>query len=74
MLRAISYLPVRLALGCYKIPKGSHIVGSHAVCDTKTGHSGILVQFEETGIYRIFSAGAVCGVDPYDVRHMLLTQ
>lgn len=74
MLKSISYLPVWLALGTYKVPSDAKIVGSHAVCDTKTGNAGVLIRFEKTGIYRLFSAGAVCSVDPYDVRCMLLTQ
>ena len=73
MLKPISYLPVNLAMGCYKVPSGAKIVGSHAVCDTKNGNSGVLIQFAATGMYQLFSAGVVKSVDPQDVRVMLLT-
>ena len=73
MLKPISYLPVNLALGCYKVTTRKKIVGSHAVCDTKNGNSGVLIQFAATGMYQLFSAGVVKSVDPQDVRVMLLT-
>lgn len=71
MLEYLHYLPVDLVLGCYKIPKNSHIIGSYAVRDSKNYNTGVLIQFDNTGIYRIFSAGAVRSVDPRDVRRLL---
>ncbi len=71
MLEYVPYLPVQLMLGAYKIPPNSQVIGSHAVRNTKTGASGVLIRFETTGVYNLFCAGVVRTVDPQDVRRLL---
>ena len=71
MLEYLPYLPVNLMLGVYKIPQNSHIIGTHAVRDAKTYDTGVLIQFEKTGAYCLFCAGAVRSLDPRDVRRLL---
>ena len=63
MLKVINYLPIGLALGAYKLPENVTAIGTHAMRETKTGSSGVLVRNNQTGIYSLFSCGAIRNVD-----------
>lgn len=71
MLEYVPYLPVQLMLGAYKIPPNSQVIGSHAVRNTKTGASGVLIRFNATGAYCLFCAGVIRTVDHQDVLRLL---
>lgn len=68
MLEAINYLPIGLALGAYKLPKNVTAIGAHTMRETKTGSSGVLVQNTQTGIYSLFTCGALHGVDQKEAK------
>lgn len=68
MLEFVSYLPVGLALGVYKLPKDVTIMGAKAVCDTSNGVSGVLIRHNATGLYSIFSCGALHSVDQEEAK------
>lgn len=63
MLEVINYLPIGLVLGAYKLPENVTAVGTHAVRESKTGNSGVLVRNNQTGIYSLFSCGVLHGVN-----------
>lgn len=68
MLEVINYLPVGLALGAYKLPENVVVIGTHAVRETKTGSSGVLVKNKQTGIYSLFSCGCLRSVDQGEAK------
>lgn len=70
MLEFICYLPVGLALGAYKLPENSSVIGTKAVLDTKSGNSGVLIRHNATGMYNIFSCGALHSVDQREARRL----
>lgn len=63
MLRPIKYWPVSMALGAYKLPANTTVIGTHSVIDETTGNNGVLVRNNTTGIYNIFCAGAIGSVN-----------
>lgn len=63
MMDIISYMPVSLCLGCYKVPDNAKIIGDKAVVDDKNGKSGVLLRNKNTGIYTLFCAGSQRSVD-----------
>lgn len=63
MLNKISYMPVSLCIGCYKIPENAEVIGDKAVADEKTGNSGVLLRNKNTGFYTLFSSGSHRSVD-----------
>ena len=63
MLETISYMSAAMALGVYKLPQNSTIIGDKAVRDTRNGASGVLIHNSVTGLYSLFSCGCIHGVD-----------
>lgn len=68
MLKTIDYLPIGLALGAYKLPDNTKVIGTHAVTESKTGASGVLVRNSNTGIYSLFSCGILRSVDQREAK------
>ena len=70
MLEFISYLPVGLALGAYRLPGDSAVIGSKAGHDTSSGKPGVLIRHNVTGLYGIFSCGVLHSVNQEEARHL----
>lgn len=68
MLEPVNYLPVGLSIGAYKVPKNVTIIGDVSVRETETGASGVLVRNNQTGIYSLFSCGALRSVVQKDAK------
>ena len=68
MLEPVNYLSVSLTLGSYKLPLNVTIIGDKAVRDTESGASGVLVRNNQTGMYSLFSCGALHSVDQEEAR------
>lgn len=62
-LVTIPYETVKMVLGTRPAPEGWEIIGAHAVRNDETWASGILLRNKTTGIYSLFSGGALTGVD-----------
>lgn len=71
MLEYLRYMPNRMIIGAFKIPRNSKIIGSYAVRNSKNNDTGALIQFPQTGRYCIFCAGAIRNVDPEDVQRLI---
>lgn len=68
MLETITYLPIGLSLGAHKVPDNVTIIGTHAVVETKTGTSGVLVRDNRTGVYGLFSCSCLHSVNQEEAK------
>ena len=70
MLEVINYLPIGFVLGAYKLPENVIVIGTHAVRETKTGSSGVLVRNAQTGLYSLFHCGVLRSVDQEEAKSL----
>lgn len=67
-LVTIPYETVKMAFVARPVPDGWEIIGTHAVRNDETWASGVLMRNRCTGIYSLYSGGALVSVNQKAAR------
>ena len=64
----ISNMPYTLIKGSWKLPDNAEVVYPKAVINNKNSNIGVLLKFDNTGMYALFTCGSISSVPQAEAR------
>lgn len=69
----VSSLKASMVIGSFRLPAGADLVSNNCVKTDAYPLGAALIQFRNTQMYALFSAGAVSTCDQSEVKHILFS-